>query len=309
MIQINKIGTDPEFVVLDADKNLASAIDFLPGTKDLPFDLGGGTSVQVDNVMAEFCVPPTKSPRDLWEALCYAKNEALKFLPAGYSFATIASAQYPQNLLDNPIAQTFGCEPDFTPYIPLESQAIPQANKIAIADTFIQNPKPTCDDKSLRSCGGHIHLDIISEAVIDEGRFINPHLKNNLALLCDIFLGIPSILEDSDTRRRLLYGKPGAFRPKSYGIEYRVLSNYWLESLDTITAIFNRIEHINCLFVNSNLKNHAFHINNGYLSPFYNEFKIRSNEDLINIITNNDTKMASRMCDWLKIKTLTLKTV
>jgi hypothetical protein len=37
-----------------------------------------------------------------------------------------------------------------------------------------------------------------------------------------------SLLWDTDHRRRALYGTPGSFRPKTYGLEYRVLSNKWL---------------------------------------------------------------------------------
>ena len=43
----------------------------------------------------------------------------------------------------------------------------------------------------------------------------------------DVFLGIPSVLMDSGEMRKQLYGKAGAFRPKSYGCEYRTLSNFW----------------------------------------------------------------------------------
>jgi hypothetical protein len=35
---------------------------------------------------------------------------------------------------------------------------------------------------------------------------------------------------DFDDRRRQLYGKAGAYRPKPYGMEYRVLSNVWLKN-------------------------------------------------------------------------------
>ena len=44
----------------------------------------------------------------------------------------------------------------------------------------------------------------------------------------DLFLGVPSVTLDSDTRRRELYGKAGAYRAKDYGVEYRTLSNFWI---------------------------------------------------------------------------------
>ena len=41
----------------------------------------------------------------------------------------------------------------------------------------------------------------------------------------DMYVGLPSILYDKDSRRRSLYGKAGAFRLTPYGLEYRVLSS------------------------------------------------------------------------------------
>ena len=48
--------------------------------------------------------------------------------------------------------------------------------------------------------------------------------------MLDVYLGLDSLTYDKDVERRELYGKAGAFRPKEYGVEYRVLSNAWLIS-------------------------------------------------------------------------------
>ena len=55
----------------------------------------------------------------------------------------------------------------------------------------------------------------------------------------DISLFLPSLLFDDDTERRKLYGFPGSFRPKQYGVEYRPLSNKWLRNEVLMTWVFN----------------------------------------------------------------------
>ena len=66
--------------------------------------------------------------------------------------------------------------------------------------------------------------------------------QEQLILAMDVFLGCPSIEKDSDTLRRKLYGKPGAFRPKKYGVEYRTLSNFWIQSKDHMGWVFEQTQ-------------------------------------------------------------------
>jgi hypothetical protein len=47
---------------------------------------------------------------------------------------------------------------------------------------------------------------------------------------------------DKDATRRQLYGKAGAFRPKPYGMEYRVLSNRWLDSEPLMRWVYNTLQ-------------------------------------------------------------------
>ena len=39
--------------------------------------------------------------------------------------------------------------------------------------------------------------------------------------------------------RRELYGAPGSFRPKPYGMEYRPLSNAWLKNWDSVNTVYS----------------------------------------------------------------------
>lgn len=56
-----------------------------------------------------------------------------------------------------------------------------------------------------------------------------------------MYLGVPSVLKDTDTKRRSLYGKAGCFRLTPYGLEYRVLSSYFLTNKLTLNWVWNGI--------------------------------------------------------------------
>jgi len=74
-----------------------------------------------------------------------------------------------------------------------------------------------------RSGAGHIHIG-----------GLNAHEKADLPTivkLMDIIGGNTAVLIDRDennAHRRKYYGRAGEYRPKQYGLEYRVFSNFWL---------------------------------------------------------------------------------
>jgi hypothetical protein len=51
-------------------------------------------------------------------------------------------------------------------------------------------------------------------------------------------------LWDEDTDRRELYGDWGAFRPKPYGVEWRVPSNKWLSCPDLWEWLFESVVYV-----------------------------------------------------------------
>jgi len=65
----------------------------------------------------------------------------------------------------------------------------------------------------------------------------------------DFVLYNSSLSWDNDDRRRELYGKPGSFRPKPYGVEYRVLSNMWLKSISTQKFVFDAAKAVASKFL------------------------------------------------------------
>lgn len=105
-------------------------------------------------------------------------------------------------------------------------------------------PGPSADPATylFRSGGGHIHLGL-SRPIFDERSGIKvsdapdaPMVyeideRPRLVGLLDIFVGNTGVLMDRhplSAERRTNYGKAGEYRLPKYGLEYRVLSNFWL---------------------------------------------------------------------------------
>lgn len=194
------IGADPELFLFRKDGNVASAIGVVGGSKRRPKKLSDHIKVQEDNVLAEFNITPANSKAEFVSFCLEGLNEVAKLVePKGYDVRVLASCILPPEELANPKAYVFGCDPDFNAW------------------TMQMNAPPT-PIENLRSAGGHIHV-----GGIKQGDVINT------IRAMDLFLGVPSVLMDTDTKRRALYGKAGAFRYKKYGAEYRTLSNFWLQ--------------------------------------------------------------------------------
>lgn len=198
-----KLGCDPELFLMDAQGRFTASCGKIGGTKahPQPLPIGEGFAIQEDNVAVEFNIPAASSVREFQLSV----RKAMDFIEQGvkdmygYSLSRAASASFPEEELLDPAARVFGCDPDFNAW------------------TGKKNPKPKADDASLRSCGGHVHMGF------DAGEV---ELRR-LIKCCDMFMGVPSVLMDKDERRKLLYGKRGAYREKSFGGEYRVMSNFW----------------------------------------------------------------------------------
>jgi hypothetical protein len=199
-------GSDPEVMLLDKAGRLVSAIPVIPGDKDNPSPLRNG-SMQHDNVNVEFGIIPTDN-EDVWvERTGDVIRQIADFVrPSGLRLFCQASANFPDEALQDELARKFGCEPDFNPY-----------------DVGVNSINPDAAKSNFRTAGGHIHIGAEDVA----GDF---QATLEMAKAMDVFVGIPSLLLDRDPTsqaRRNLYGKAGCHRPKSYGVEYRSAGNFW----------------------------------------------------------------------------------
>src|SRR3546814_5830384 len=95
------------------------------------------------------------------------------------------------------------------------------SSDVCSSDLASQNPLMRC-------AGGHLHVGWT------EGESLGSiqHVMNcsDLVKQLDWYVGLWSLGKDKDKVRRSLYGKAGACRIKPYGVEYRVLSNFWIKN-------------------------------------------------------------------------------
>lgn len=256
------IGADIEvFLKNKINGEVVSAEGIIQGTKQFPFrfmDTNRFFATSLDNVMAEFCIPPAQSAAGFREGIEVAVNYIQNVIPQDLTVWAFPSAKIDGKYLSTENALLFGCEPDFNAW-----------------KNGAMNPRPDAQGSALRSCGGHIHVG-----------YDEPDMEANLNLIqaMDIFLGLASVLQEPDNERKTLYGKAGAFRFKEYGVEYRSISNYYINSKElTHWAYDSTIQAVN--FVNE-------------------QNKISKTEaDGIQLAINNcDKKLAGELCKYFGVK-------
>lgn len=212
------VGADPE-VFMKKDGVFRSAHGAVPGDKKNPFKVNRG-AVQVDGMALEFNIDPAKNEQEFVTNLKTVMATLQDMVP-GYELAAVPVATFDEDHMKaQPLeALELGCEPDFNAW---ENGAV--------------NPRPN-GDVNFRTGAGHVH--------IGWGKDLDIHDPAHIEACCmvvkqlDYYLGLGSLVYDTDgAQRRVMYGAAGAFRPKSYGVEYRVLSNSWLKSEELMSWVF-----------------------------------------------------------------------
>lgn len=237
------IGADPELFVREmAGQNdgaggghFISAHDLIPGTKEDPHPVNMGF-IQRDGVAAEFNIHPVTSANDFLSSIrAVMKTLQEDFLGPRYQLVAQPTAyfdkEYFDSLPDDP--KVLGCTPDYNAY------------------TGEPNIPPETTEP-FRTGSGHVHIGWSSyEDIYDPEYF---RLCCNLVRQLDQALYFPSLAWDTDTKRRTLYGRMGAFRPKHYGLEYRPLSNAYLRDDNLIEFVYERTVWAADLFFNKGVK-------------------------------------------------------
>lgn len=207
-----KLGADPELFLRSKaqGKPWVSAHDLVLGTKDKPHPIDGG-AVQHDGMAAEYNIDPATTAKSFVDNNMKVLLGLSGMLPdhelVNRPFVTFGQEVWATTPKE---AQELGCDPDINAYTRAENNA-PEAKQ------------------NFRCGGGHIHLGWDEGLDLDD--YGHGEACNTITKELDIFLALPAVWLENGTgaaKRRELYGKAGAYRIKSYGMEYRTLSNFWV---------------------------------------------------------------------------------
>lgn len=213
------IGADPEFFLYDKSKRMyVSCHDLLPGTKEAPYKLSKG-AVQVDGTAVEFNINPARTSDEFVSNIATTLKEIREMVPEKYEFRFTPYVTYKEKYFNElpEHVKLLGCDPDFS------------------AMTLLPIKRDVENIGSFRTGSGHIHVGWGENL---EG---GTHLSNCSYIVkkfehpySDCFRNV----ESRSKPRQVLYGQPGAFRPKPYGVEYRVPSNAWLKHPESWSRLF-----------------------------------------------------------------------
>lgn len=216
------VGVDPEvFVIDDVLKRYISGHDLIPGTKEEPHPVRNG-AVQVDGVALEYNIKPAYTAKQFRKHNASLLHQLRKMIPKDKKIMIKPAIRFDEIFFDSlpHEPKILGCSPDFNAY------------------TGKVNPKPSFrkGDETMRTGSGHIHVSWTSNENLED-----PSFKWDCEYIVKCLESIvgPYIdLWDQDTERSRLYGKPGAFRYKHFGVEWRSPSNAWLNHPEIWEWIF-----------------------------------------------------------------------
>lgn len=228
------LGADPEWFVKTDAGVIQTVCGKVGGTKENPIPMKNGFAYHEDNVVIELSVPSRKSIRTATEAIHNGRQQLSEVLAEkGLYFQDDRDTViFPLDRLQDSQAQQFGCEADYDAYTGGKARSnIPDFGRARFA-------------------GGHLHIGaefncpkFIVAMFMDLALCYQPGLKN-------VSMGQVAVntlnryASPEYNTRSHWYGKPGIYRPKPYGIEYRTLNNRWCSRLNTTSLAYGMAHRV-----------------------------------------------------------------
>lgn len=210
------IGCDPELFVKMNGK-FVTGHGLIQGDKKNPFKVECG-AVQVDGMALEFNIDPAADEQAFINNINTVVRQLGGMVP-GHELCPVPVAKFGREYLAAmpEEALELGCDPDYNAY------------------TGAANARPN-GDVDFRTGGGHVHIGWTADMDINDPG--HREAAQMLAKELDFYLGLPSLFWDKEDGRRAMYGKAGAYRVKSFGVEYRSLSNAWVSDPRLMSLIY-----------------------------------------------------------------------
>lgn len=223
------VGGDPEIFLKDTNTGKhVSAHNLVPGTKKEPHKVSKG-AIQHDGVALEINIEPASTREEFAENISVVLDEAKKILPKHIEFDFSPVVTFDKDYFSKlPAAvKELGCDPDYS------------------GITGERNRQPNRNSLGPSVCTGAGHLTLgwkdDGGSAFDEDHFWD---CQQMSLRLNSYFQDTRMLWDLDDKRRYLYGHSAAFRPKTFGVEYRSLSNAWLAHKELWPWLFD-----SCKFV------------------------------------------------------------
>ena len=218
-----QIGSDVECFLRNSSDQIVNASDQIKYTKFDPYKKQK-IKIYYDNVLAEFNIPPCNNGKEFLTNITNGLY-LLGKLANPYKIDLTAAAIIDESMSQDSNAIENGCSDESNAYTLKFNTEI---------ENFIKTSR-------FRTCGGHIHIGT------GDNNLLDPVIKPLFVYMLDLFLGIPSVILDKDItqiNRRQAFGKAGSYRSKSYGLEYRVLSSWWISKPEYTALVYNLVEFV-----------------------------------------------------------------
>jgi len=220
-----KLGTDVEFLAIKTihgEKVFFPMEGLLMGTKTEPeyIDDSKQRGVLLDNVCVEYVCKPATTQEEFVKEQVFMRDY-IKTMLATYKLEMHdgTSGIFKDKYLQSENNKEFGCQP--------------ACNARTLTDF-----NPPNADTNLRTASMHLHISLDDEPLTKK-------TAAKVALLCDLYIGIPSVVLQKDKSRRAMYGKAGEFRYTPYkGVEYRTLGNEYLFDKNMLEMVYQQVETV-----------------------------------------------------------------
>ena len=274
-----KIGADIECFLRDSDDQIINAANQIKQSRENPYKKQK-IKIHHDNVLAEFSIPVCENGKEFFINITNGLY-LLEKLSHPYKMDFSAASSISDAIMKDKNATENGCNDETNAYTLTLNTEI---------ESFIKNSK-------FRTCGGHIHIGFE-----ENDELLDPIIKPLFIYMLDLFLAIPSVIIERDITqviRRQAFGKAGSYRSKNYGLEYRVLSSWWVTKPEYIAMIYNIVDFVyyemqnkiwekfwSVKIENENISYNCFGYNVDLIKNTINNCELVEADKLFNFISN-----------------------